>query len=268
MSVLGNGAVDNVSSENSADDLPALGPELEDLLTPQADDHLCRLPSQPARYVRDALEHDKVPALPEGVCGKVFRANSKPINLDRKMPWQPSGPSNSALYKAHVAHAAEYETRLEQYRIEKTADDMVRKLRKGVRESCPLRQTWIRQMPKANLDRLMACRGLNRGDVRLEDIFDEPDAPIGIFDQNEVDHCFERERKVVVKDLRAGGMSENEIEETMVECTGMSSTELEEKGNSARQALVTAGKMSPGRRAGQAPASRPQRRRRTPYSRS
>ena len=80
----------------------------------------------------------------------------------------------------------------------------------------------------------------------LEDIFDEPDRPIGAFDRNEVVLYFERERQKEVKRLRKEeNMTEQQIADATLGVYGVPASTLERYGARAWRALVEAGKVLP-----------------------
>lgn len=79
----------------------------------------------------------------------------------------------------------------------------------------------------------------------LDDIFDEPEYPVGVFDEAEVDYCVERERQKEIKKLRAQGATDDQLEDWHQNIFGTTSKKIDELGEEARQALVASRKLLP-----------------------
>ena len=78
---------------------------------------------------------------------------------------------------------------------------------------------------------------------KLDEMFDEPDRPIGVFDQVEVDHHVELERQRLLKDWRDVDATKDELEEFQQSTFGRSSQELDNTAQSARESLFASRKL-------------------------
>ena len=72
----------------------------------------------------------------------------------------------------------------------------------------------------------------------IDDIFDEPDRPIGAFDEAEVAYHVEVERQKLLKEWKASGATPVQLEAFQQQHFSMSSAELDKRGNEAREALI------------------------------
>ena len=79
----------------------------------------------------------------------------------------------------------------------------------------------------------------------LEDIFDKPNASVGVFSDAEMALHFDRERQEIVRDLRAKGYSEDTINQMQEAFFNLPATKLDEQAEEARKALIASRKLLP-----------------------